>query len=209
MDVFALCEEVLNCLLNGQTPDVVQKMLAEREVPESDIAHLVNLTIVAAQAASPVIEQRESITNAVQNLVAQGVDEKTAAAMINMVIHVMSARAEAQVKANNAENPSAEIDENTMKVLMRLASAIAVDFQNGGNVEAMIAALRNIEGINDIKEVYDCETEFINNVKLACSAAERAQAIPLPEVLTQLGIDQLPPYVSVLALFFMRLKRGE
>jgi len=207
-DIFEVCRKVLEGLLAGQKPNEVQQALLAMGVPADDAPQLINITVLSAQAASPVIEQRATPAEAVKNLVSQGMENRMATAMVNMIINVMTERATAKVdaqRAANSDRPAETISEDTMKLLMRLAHAIAVDIQNGGETATMAEAIRNIEGIGDYQEIAGREEEFVEDVRLALQAAERAQAIPLPQAIEQLGLRQRPAYAAVLALFFMRL----
>ncbi|GHV21900.1 hypothetical protein AGMMS49959_11770 [Planctomycetales bacterium] len=203
LDLFAICREILLQLLDGKMPADVDKTLDELGVPAGDREQLINLTVVSAQAVNPVIEQKINKGEAARNLVAQGMGAEMAESMVNLILDVMTERAEAKVGDQNLP----EIDEKTARILMKLGLITLTDLQNGGDETAMAQALHNLEDIADYRDVYNREAEFIANVKLAASAAQRALAQPLPEVIKQLGIDQKPPYVGVLALFFMRVRQ--
>ncbi|MBP5233625.1 MAG: hypothetical protein J6333_09475 [Planctomycetes bacterium] len=205
LDIFEVCRKVLEGLLAKETPEQVQQKLVAMGVPEGDVPQLINITVLSAQAASPVIEQRSTPAEAVKALVSQGMDERMATAMVNMIINVMAERAEEKVQARGDAGGGEAIGEDAMKLLMRLAQAIAVDIQNGGDAATMAAAIRNIEGIGAYPQVAGREEEFIEEVRLALKTAERAQAISLPQAIDELGVRERPAYVAVLALFFLRL----
>lgn len=205
LDIFEVCRKVLEGLLAKETPEQVQQKLVAMGVPEGDVPQLINITVLSAQAASPVIEQRSTPVEAVKSLVSQGMDNRMATAMVNMIINVMAERAEEKVQARGGAGGGETIAEDAMKLLMRLAQAIAVDVQNGGDTATMAQAIRNIEGIGDYPQVAGREEEFIEEVRLALKTAERAQAISLPQAIDELGVRERPAYVAVLALFFLRL----
>lgn len=203
LDIYEICRKILEMLLAGKKPEEVQAELLGMGVPEDDAPQLINITVISAQAASPVLEQRSTPVAAVKSLVEQGMEERMATAMVSMILKVMGERAQNEVGARAEDAPA--LSEETMKVIVALAKAVAVDLQNGTAPETMAESIRNIDGIGQYPEIAGRELDFIEDVRLARLAAERARAVPLPQVLDELGLKQRPPHAAALAIVFMRL----
>ena len=205
VDVVAVCKEILEALIAGKTPEDVQAMLAAKGIEEEDAQSLMNVTIICTQEVTPVIEQRVSIDDALNNLVTQGLEPEMAKGISDMILEVMgnNAAEKAGVDLNSDSEPV--ISQEEMTYLMRLAMAVNTDQVKNVPDSNIVEAIKNIDGIEDVKYVGDDIEGFVTNVKLAKQAMERTRGgLTLPEVIKQLGIDKKEPYVAVLALFFLK-----
>lgn len=205
LDIIDVCKEILLMLLEGKQPDEVQAMLSEKEIDGDDAQNLINITIACTQEVSPVIEQRRSLDEAMQKLVEQGMDAALAANMANMILATMGDRAAESAGVDLDSDEAPVISQEEMTVIMRLAMAVDIDLNKGVDPENIAEAISNISDIEKIKDIKGAELDFVQNVKLARAAAERTRAgLQLPEVIKQLGLNRKPPYVPVLALFFLK-----
>ena len=205
VDIVAVCQEILEALIAGKTPEDVQSMLIAKGIGDEDAQSLMNVTIICTQEVTPVIEQRVSIDDALNNLVTQGLDPAMAKGITDMILSVMGNNAVNKVEAEM--NPEAEpvISQEEMTHIMRLAMAVNTDQQKNVPDSSIVEAIKSIKGIEDIKYVGNDIEGFVANVKLARQAMERTRGgMTLPEVVKQLGIDHKEPYVAVLALFFLK-----
>jgi hypothetical protein len=242
LNIIALCREILIHLLDGKTPEAVAEILTERGIAEDDRAQLINITVICAQTASPVVEGTLAVADAVKNLTAQGMEAPLAEAMIKMVTDVTAERAAVETAAPNKTAPPAPapnaspaptppvpapdgnsgaaennpVDNHgaetapalapeTLKILMRLASAIALDLQNGGEPATIAEALRQVKGVTELAEVGGREKNFVAEVQLAAGAAQQAASAPLAQVLAETGIAARPPHVGAQNVIYTHL----
>lgn len=214
LDIVGTCREILLSLLGGKEPAEVLPSLIETGIGEEDAQTLVNVTIACAQEVSPVIEGTAVQWQAVDALVKQGVEKPLAESLVKMVIVVMNeqqngAAAPASGTGSTGKSEAGAetvVNEEEMKVLMRLGLVVDADLQRGVPVEGIAAAIDNIPDVVDFPEVFGRSTEFVDNVRLARAACNLAQTgSPLAQVIRELGLDKKPPYVSILAVFFQKL----
>ncbi len=203
VDIVAVCKEILEALIAGKKPEEVQEKLTGMGIGDEDAQSLMNVTIICTQEVTPVIEQRASIDDALNNLVTQGLDPAMAKGITDMIIEVMGTNAANKVGVDPDAEPVISPEEMTH--IMRLAMAVSTDQQKNVPDSSIVAAIGNIEGIEKVKYVGENIEGFVANVKLARQAMERTRGgLTLPQVIKQLGIDKKEPYVAVLALFFLK-----
>lgn len=208
LNIIDVCRDILQALIAGKMPEDVKAMLAGSGVTGDDADNLINITIGCTQEITPVIEQRVGLDEAVGNLVSQGMDSQLAQNMSQMILSVMGQQA---VENSGVDmDAPAVINEEQMTILMRLGMAVCSDLQKGVPVENIAKAIDNISDLEKLPDVKGRSVEFVDNVRLAHAAASRAKGgIPLPQVITDLGLKQKPPYVPVLALFFLKLSNNQ
>ncbi len=208
LNIIDVCSEILLALLDNKQPDDVKALLAQKAISAEDADNLINITIGCFQEVSPVVEQRIPLEQAIGNLVKQGMDARLAQNMSQMILSILGERAIEKSGVDMDEAPV--INEEQMNILMRLSMAVMADLQKGVPVENIAQAIDNISDIDKLPDVKGRSVEFVDNVRLAHAAASRCKAgMQLPQVIKDLGLDKKQPYVSVLALFFLKLTNSQ
>ncbi len=205
VDIVAVCKDILVALIDGKTPEEVQAVLTQKGISEEDAQNLMNVTIICTQEVTPVIEQRVSMEEALNKLTAQGLEENMAKALSDMILTVMGTNAASNAGIDIDDKSEPVISHEEMTHIMRLAMAVHTDQMKNVPDSNIVAAIKNIKGIEDVKHIGNDIEGFVANVKLAKQAMERTRGgLSLPDVIKQLGLDKKEPYVAVLALFFLK-----